>query len=269
MPDHDHEMPAEQEARLRRLLAQAREREPVPDDVAARLDRVLAQLAADGLDPHGHDANELAARRRRRVRTLLGAAAAVVVVGVTVGQLADTSGSDDLATSSDAPAAASAADSALADGAEGRTYADTEAAGAAEADAQAAPDAVQESGPDQAPSPDADRDRSQLAHTLSISPSPPVRLSETGFAAQAERYRDHAGTRSVEGTVVPGQSLSRAQGFVCDTAAWGTGRILPALYDGVPAVLAYRPVAGATQTVELLRCGTAEVLRSIVLPIDD
>ena len=37
----------EQEDRMRRLLADARHDEPVPDDVVARLDRVLADLRAE------------------------------------------------------------------------------------------------------------------------------------------------------------------------------------------------------------------------------
>ena len=45
MPDHDPEVTPEQEARLRRLLSGARHAEPVPDDAAARHDRVHEQLA--------------------------------------------------------------------------------------------------------------------------------------------------------------------------------------------------------------------------------
>jgi hypothetical protein len=265
MPDHDPEVTPEQEARLRRLLAQARHGEPVPDDVAARLDRVLEQLAAGGLDPrsdHPGAVDELAARRRRRVRHLLLAAAAVVAVGVGVGQVVPT-GDDEAVTSSDA--AGSAAAESLADGADRADRAGGRAGAARESDSGAA-----EAAPEEAPSDESDAFQpAPPSLTYSTSPSAPVRLSEAGFAAQAERYRDRPGTRSDEGTVVPGQSLSRAETFVCDTAAWGAGLLLPALYDGVPAVLAYRPVAGATQTVDLLRCGTAEVLRSIVLPVED
>ena len=68
--------------------------------------------------------------------------------------------------------------------------------------------------------------------------------------------------------MIPAEALSGAEGFVCETADWGQGKLLAALYDAVPTVLAYRPVAGATQTVDLLRCGTGEVLRSTVLPVE-
>ena len=68
---------------VRRLLADARHAEPMPDDVVDRLDRVLAGLAAgspDELEPPPAAAAvvSLASRRRRRAATLLVAAAAVV-----------------------------------------------------------------------------------------------------------------------------------------------------------------------------------------------
>ena len=44
MTDHDGELTPEQEAEVRRLLADARHTEPMPDAVVARLDRVLADL---------------------------------------------------------------------------------------------------------------------------------------------------------------------------------------------------------------------------------
>ena len=85
---------------LRRLLADARHTEPMPVDVAARLDDVLARLA-EGDSPDGEVVDELAGRRRRRraVR-LLGAAAAVIVVGTAAAQFLDVSPSDDAASSS-------------------------------------------------------------------------------------------------------------------------------------------------------------------------
>ena len=74
------------EEQVRRLLADARHDEPMPDDVADRLDRVLADLRASARrTPPPVD---LGARRRRRVgRNLLVAAAAVVVLGVGISQV--------------------------------------------------------------------------------------------------------------------------------------------------------------------------------------
>ncbi|MFW6773148.1 hypothetical protein ACOACO_02600 [Nocardioides sp. CPCC 205120] len=105
-PGDDAPLDPATEARVRGLLRAAAERSPMPADVAARLDDVLAGLAAEragaapaatpaqnalpprpDASPAHRPAPELvdlaAARRRRRVaRGLLVAAAAVVVVGV-------------------------------------------------------------------------------------------------------------------------------------------------------------------------------------------
>ena len=76
--------------RIRRLLADARHDEPIPPDVAGRLDGVLADLRADR--PVRATVTDLAAaRRRRRARTLLVAAAAVVVAGIGIDQLRGSS----------------------------------------------------------------------------------------------------------------------------------------------------------------------------------
>lgn len=257
MPDRDPEVTPEQEAQLRRLLAQARVEEPVPDDIATRLDRVLAQLATEERDPDAaHSVVDLAARRRRRVRTLLAAAAAVVVVGFGVAQLVDA----DPGGQGDSAAAGSSATSAD----ESPGVVGPESASAAQSEDRSS-GAAPPAGATAGGSSDSPADHSLT--TTTSAPRPPVRLSEDGFATQAVRLRNRAGVESSTAAVVPGEALSRAEGFVCDSAAWGEGRLLAALYDGVPAVLAYRPVAGETQTVDLLRCGTGEVLRSTVLPV--
>lgn len=108
----DPDLTPEQETRVRRLLTEARHAEPIPEDVIARLDRVLAELAvADGDDTDR--VVSLAARRRRRAGSLLVAAAAVVVVGIGLGQLmgprdqaADTASTDAGSTLREAPEAA-------------------------------------------------------------------------------------------------------------------------------------------------------------------
>jgi hypothetical protein len=91
-----------EEDQIRRLLADARHTDPIPPDVADRMDGVIADLGAD--HPVRATVTDLAAaRRRRRLRTLLVAAAAVAVVGIGVDQLrgADLSRSDDSASSAD------------------------------------------------------------------------------------------------------------------------------------------------------------------------
>ena len=109
----DELTPAEAE-RVRRLLAEARHTEPMPDDVAARLDRVIAGLADD---PESRATREEASapvvrldERRRRAGRLLLAAAAVVVGGVAVGQLVGDAGDEGEASS---PAAETADDQGL------------------------------------------------------------------------------------------------------------------------------------------------------------
>lgn len=268
MSDHDPEVTPEQEARLRRLLAGARHAEPVPDDVAARLDRVLEQLSAEERDPEAHrPVVALAARRRRRARGLLVAAAAVVVVGVGVGQVVTTgSGGDASETASTAESGALADELAGPEDAGGPEEADgLEDSAGASSDSSRSTESFGSGESDSAP-----YGALEPAPTYAKgSPRPPVRLTEQAFAKQALRFRTRPGVRSRPTSVVPGEALSRAETFVCDTADWGAGRLLAALYDGVPAVLAYRPVTGETQTADLLRCGTGEVLRSTVLPLGD
>ena len=48
----------------------------------------------------------------------------------------------------------------------------------------------------------------------------------------------------------------------CAPADWGAGTAVVVTYDGEPAVLVFRPPTGTTQVVDLLQCGTADVLRS-------
>src|SRR4051812_14456517 len=102
---------------VRRLLAEARHTEPMPDDVVARMDQVISGLrqtsagserSADYV-PADPDATvvPLAAHRRRRAAGLLVAAAAIVVGGVVVAQNLPLS-----STSSSASTAGSGAENA-------------------------------------------------------------------------------------------------------------------------------------------------------------
>lgn len=79
---------------VRRLLADARHTEPMPADVADRLDRVLADLGSSRPEERTATVVPLASRRRRRLATGLVAAAAVVAAGVTLSGL--TGGFDGL-----------------------------------------------------------------------------------------------------------------------------------------------------------------------------
>ncbi len=225
----DPELTPDQEARIRRLLAEARHADPVPGDVAARLDRVLAGLAqADG------QVVDLAVRRRRRrVGGLLLAASAVVVAGIAVGQF----------TGDDASSRGEAAETPASQRQEAKSGGQNDAA---------APEAAPS---DEVPS--TSSSTAALPDTL-VEKVPPV--STRHFARDVARYR----------------SLSRAEkdsryqstsDFVCEPADWGAGRLVPVLADGRPAVLVYRPPRGDSQVVDLLQCGSGDVLRSTTLPL--
>jgi hypothetical protein len=90
-PDSPESEDSAEIAEVRRLLADARHVDPMPDDVATRMDDVLAGLrdtadAAPATRPHPPAAEviPIAAHRRRRAAGLLVAAAAIVVGGVVI-----------------------------------------------------------------------------------------------------------------------------------------------------------------------------------------
>jgi hypothetical protein len=232
----ERELTSEQEERVRRLLAEARVDAPMPEDVVTRLDRVLAQLGE--AEPAGAHVVELASRRRRKVTTLLAAAAAVVVVGVGLGQVVHQ-GSDDAGTAS------------------GHNAADAEQDAGADSAAPPAAEAAP-SGPER-----------QLTSDAVVDGAPVVRA--TRFAADVARIAESKAAGDVDGEAA--QSSPSPRGgvtggtLVCDPAAWGAGRLQLVRYEGQPAVLAFRPPMGDSQVVDLLQCGTAEILRSVTLSL--
>jgi len=239
----ERDLTTEQEARVARLLADARVEEPLPPEVGARLDRVLAGLSGEPVaGPHRPaPVTALVARRRRRVRTLLVAAAAVVVAGVGVGQLVERQAGDD---SDDAGVASvESAD----DGAD-RSSDDERGA--------------QENAP-YADAPDG------LTGSELESLGEPARISRHSFAAAVRRLQDHPGVRSDSDTATMdgGDLAAPEMDFSCGRAAFGAGKLIAVLYQGSPAVLAYRPPTGATQVVDLLQCGSGGIMRSTTLPL--
>lgn len=271
----DANLTPEQDAAVRDLLAEARHDEPMPEDVAARLDRVLAQLAEG--DSHLDPAHvvELASRRRHRAATLLVAAAAIVVIGVGLGQVVDRGGADaDIAGSAsadkavmDAPAAEAAGKAMpertpvaldrLVEVRSHRFAPDVRRAGLL---AGVRIDALQ---------------RSYAAYLDSAAGSAgdkPAGGDQSGATPpQPEQGTDGAnlssagGTASSEGDGVPVDGALRAASD-CAPATYGPGRLIAVLYNGEPAVLAFRRPTGDSRIVDLLACGTAEVLRSVTLP---
>jgi hypothetical protein len=229
----ERDLTPEQEARVARLLADARHDEPMPDDVAARLDRVLAGMAGERIaGPSSTPAPvvDLAARRRRRTMSLLAAAAAVVVAGVGFGQLVGPQGGDD-------------SDS-------GGTSQANDAPGPASGDA-AAPERAESLGP---------------AELEAL--GEPARITEKSFAVQVRKLQDRPGVRSYasDDAMMDGSQLTGVD-FPCGPAEYGAGKLVAVRYNGHPAVLAYRPPSGETQVVDLLQCGSGEAIRSTTLPL--
>ncbi|WP_232677210.1 hypothetical protein [Nocardioides sp. R-C-SC26] len=266
----------QREERLRRLLAQARHDDPMPDDVASRLDRVLERLAAEEPPRDEHDVVELAARRRQRVTALLVAAAAVVVVGVGVGSAVrpDSDSADVASATGGAPEeevanAESFASDSTARSDLGDTTPKTDEDGAGDSgggsSSYSAEDPSALSAPQTAPDGSSSLQGGPTAGTTSSGSSGRVvRLTRATFTLKVRRLAGR----------VP-SDVARSRGttpsspdFVCAGAPWGPGVLVAALYGDIPTVLALRPTTGRTRTVELLQCGSGAVLRSLVVPVD-
>ena len=275
MPEQDPELTPEQEARVRRLLAEARPhptRDALPPEVATRLDATLTALVEDpttaplDADPAGTAEGStagavtvLAARRRRHVGGLLLAAAAVVVAAVGIGQVADfgagTSGNDaggtaavDSGEGADRGAVSGSAES-LDDG------------GAAE---EVAPTPMTEPGAGLAGPQDGSSSRLQAVTRVRVRVQQFSRDSaDIRAALTSTPVRDEYAAPSP--ARLPAILRTR-QVFECGSTDLGSGTWVAVFYDRAPGVLVFRRSAGDTQVVELVQCGTGEILRSTTLP---
>lgn len=250
MADERPDLTPEQAREVRRLLADARHTEPVPTDVSARLERVLADLAdqqaahAPGVDDPDPTApgtvTELASRRRRRAATLLVAAAAVVAVGVGLGQVVGKAREGQSDSSASAPAAGDALRPE-------RSPSDEPGSAGGQDQSLNGPHAAQE-----------DAGVAQLADLPH-----PLRVRSDHFSADVHRVRREA--RRVPATdpqALRGDRRTRD----CRLMAWGRGTQVLVRYDGSPAVVVLRPPTGDTQVADLFRCGSEDLLRSTTLP---
>lgn len=238
-----------EERQVRRLLADARHTDPVPDDVAARLDAVLADLRDEDAESPAATVTTTppsdlaAARRRRNVRTWLVAAAAVVVIGVGINQVAQTDLSDDAATSG----------------------AGADSAGEASLDrSQAAESEV----------PSVSPDLGALGARTAL-----ARLDSAHFGAQVRRLRAASPFVRSDGLVTNGTASApqsaagdardqddSAYAAACTAGDGGRGVVVPVRYDRQPGLVVFRPVRGDTQVVDLFLCGSDDAERSITLP---
>lgn len=233
MSDRDEpeqDLTPEQEAQVRRLLADARHTDPMPGVVVDRLDRVLAGLGDDAA--RQATVVRLADRRRTATRWLV-AAAAVVVVGVGGNQVLDgftgSSGADD--ASSPAAEAAQDEDQVSEDGATG---------GPTRGEAE----------------PQSPGDRAQLA-----------KVRPQMFAEDADALRD--GVAAYDYELVDGtrsENYADLAAAVCPTGAWGAGRYVAVRYAGDPGWIVYRKPEGDTQEADLFLCGSELARRSLTLP---
>lgn len=215
-----------EEQQVRRLLADARHDEPLPDDVAARLDGVLADLVAEPRSTA--PVVDLAARRRRHVlRNVLVAAAAVVVVGVGIGRV-------DLGATGEDDSGSSAESSALDDG-------------GGSAPSGAAPEAVAPGRVLRLTSEDFDE---RLARADAAG----------GLDALAARTQDELDQGTYDYS-----SLDAPPGW-CNDAAWGRGLRIAVRYDGEPGVLVLRRPSGGTREADLYLCGETTPTRSTTVP---
>lgn len=267
-----------QEHEVARLLADARHTEPMPDQVVARLDAVLASLAAPEEAPETAPVApvvDLAARRRTRRLRMLVAAAAVVAAGVALpSYLPGVTTSSDDAGSESAPAAASEDRDERTD----QESVDGESADEKSADGEAG--AGGGSGLSKVPSDGA------LPDTGIDGPGSLTGDQDGRYdAAKATGIRirpDHFSTDVRRATTLPTAAMRSdptARDVRRQLRAWpdavtecvpddASGTAYSATYGGRRGVLVVGPAVDGQRRYELFMCGDPEFTRSVVLPAD-
>lgn len=250
--------PSDDEARVARLLREARHEEAVPEDVAARLDDVLSDLArerseaapptpgpaATPPDPHRRTDvlpfDPLAARRRRRRSSALLVAAAAVVAAVGIGVAVPSlqSSDEDAATSSEAGGSA-----------EGDFSTDEGRPGASSSvDGQSGPGL--ESAPQEGNDLGTSRDAAALAPRAGeVLDGGPRELRTTTLEDDVSAVLAEVATDPVP---VAGSACAATPG------AGGVGILTT--YDDVPALLVVDPSTGAAR---VLGCADGDLLATV------
>ena len=229
----DHAEPDPDDDAVRRLLADARHTEPMPDGVAARMDAVLADLAADAhATPPDPVVVPLNIHRRRRAAGMLVAAAAIVVGGVVVAQHLPGAGDSSGATAT----AGDRADSSSVAG-----------------DASGTP-SVRTPVPEHAAPGHLPLGAAEVRHGR-------VQVRPQQFTADAVAARRLVQQR------LPLSSYTRLghPGGSCAVPAHAGVRVA-ATYQRAPAVLVFHAPVSSTQVVDLYLCGSRRPVRSATLP---
>lgn len=232
------------EARIRALLSDARETGSMPAQVAARLDEAIIGLAAERervLDS-GYQANvtPLVRTKRHRAAAVLSAAAAVAVLGLGIGTFFDGDGQGD--------DGALPADSGVDRGTVG---AETEDDSAREETPKRTEDGVS----------------TKIAPELVIGAGPfPVHSRHLGRDLAQLRDRVLPDPRAADYT---GETTYAPEGFTCRSMPAERSVLVGVRYDGAPAYAAFQEPMGESQVVEVLQCGTGDVLRSTTLPLPE
>jgi hypothetical protein len=232
-PEHDD---------VRRLLADARHAEPMPADVADRMDAVLAGLSPESApesargSAHTAEVVPLDAQRRRRAAGLLVAAAVIVVGGVVAAQ--------QLSHGSSAQQTAGGAD-----------RAPSAAGGGGNDAATAVPP----------------KTNSQSLHERGTALGP-LRTRDGRMVVRSRHFSaDALAGRLVLAGHVPAatdsaQHLKLAYVSARCVRPPAGSEVVRAMYERAPAALVYHAPAGSTQVVDLYVCGTSQPVRSVTLP---
>ena len=290
MSDDDQTAPGEHEPafddpaydEIRGLLAEARVSEPVPAEVAARLDATLAALKDQARTDAGR--SSVVSLRRRAVGRVLVAAAAVVLIGA--GGFSIVRNAGDGSSNADSAAAGSAADQqSQSDGGSGG--AEKSAPGAHEPVAPGALDALGQTSLRSAHfAQDAAATMRALSGTVTLdqartpaAASPSSSDSPLAPSATPSDTTDTTGTRGeylANGsaalaappvTATPGDFVSSAKDAAgCVGPALPGAVTLPATLDGLPVALVFHPPTTTAQLVEAWSCDGTSLLASASVP---
>ncbi len=253
--NEQHDEAEDQVSRLLAAAAGPPEENRIPDDVALRLDDVLAGLASERGGSQPADpvpaggpvlpdevtgVTQLATRRRKRWPQLLVAAAAVSVIGIGLGNLLGDGSLNATSQDSSAGAAHSTAeDGAVAGG-------DMAEDNGSEAEADKPADAMSSDG--KAVAPEVQRDHG------------PTELAERPLRPRLRSDSLTVGLQRIEvfSLAVPVAETKRRWALACVQPQTGPGdEWLPVRLDGEPAVLVLRAPAGGRRTADVFTCDDA------------